>query len=197
MRHRWLSMITPAAVTLALLTASVLPAAAAPTDGETSDSARINIHVPPHARVFFDGAPTWQPGEFRKFVSPPLESNRTYTYEIRAEWTENGGTAEETRKLEVRRGQELKIDFLAEHAAEQKRRDAEAIKAPPPPAPSVAENPPRQPAPEKPEEHKSSAAPAGGSVAGLFKGNGKEAKLAFASATKGEPFAGDQTIVLV
>src|SRR5262249_17478198 len=38
---------------------------------------------------------------------------------------------------------------------------------------------------------------AGGTVSGTFKGNGKEAKLAFASATKGEPFAGDQTIVLV
>ena len=34
-------------------------------------------------------------------------------------------------------------------------------------------------------------------VSGKFKGNGKEAKLAFASAHKGEPFADKATIVLV
>jgi uncharacterized protein (TIGR03000 family) len=197
MRLRWFSMISPAAVTLAVLAGCVSPTVAGPTDSENGDSARINIHVPPHARVFFDGSPTQQPGEFRQFVSPALQPNRTYSYELRAEWTENGGTAEEMRKLEVRRGQELKIDFVAEHAAEQKIRDREAIKATPPPPTPAVENPPRQSAAEKPEEHKSSAATADSTVSGVFKGNGKEAKLAFASATKGEPFAGDQTIVLV
>jgi hypothetical protein len=34
-------------------------------------------------------------------------------------------------------------------------------------------------------------------VSGVFKGNGKEAKLAYVSASKGEPFAGKPTIVLV
>jgi uncharacterized protein (TIGR03000 family) len=190
-------MITPAVVALAVLADSALPAAAGPTDTETSDSARISIHVPPHARVFFDGAPTQQPGEFRQFVSPPLEPNRTYTYEIRAAWTENGDTVVHTRELEVRRGQELKIDFLAERAAEHPIRSAEGIKATPPSPPPTSEKPTPQPAPEKPEEHTSSIATTGGTVSGIFKGNGKEAKLAFASATKGEPFAGDQTIVLV
>jgi uncharacterized protein (TIGR03000 family) len=197
MRQLWFAMITPAVVALAVVTSSVSPAAAGPTDSTSSDSARINIHVPPHARVFFDGAPTRQPGEFRQFVSPPLEPNRTYSYEIRAAWTENGGTVEERRKLEIRRGQELKIDFLAERATEQKIRDAEEIKAPPPTRPPVPESPLRQPAPEKLEERKSSAATADTSVAGVFKGNGREAKLAFASATKGEPFGGEETIVLV
>ena len=35
------------------------------------------------------------------------------------------------------------------------------------------------------------------SVSGVYKGNGKEAKLAFVSARKGEPFANKPTIVLV
>src|SRR6516162_9685722 len=35
------------------------------------------------------------------------------------------------------------------------------------------------------------------SVSGVYKGNGKEAKLAFVSARKGEPFADKPTIVLV
>jgi hypothetical protein len=35
------------------------------------------------------------------------------------------------------------------------------------------------------------------SVSGVFKGNGKEAKLAFVSARKGEPFADKPTIILV
>jgi hypothetical protein len=35
------------------------------------------------------------------------------------------------------------------------------------------------------------------SVSGVFKGNGKEAKLTFVSARKGEPFADKPTIVLV
>src|SRR5262249_9449631 len=35
------------------------------------------------------------------------------------------------------------------------------------------------------------------SITGVYKGNGKEAKLAFVSARKGEPFADKPTIVLV
>ena len=117
-----------------------------PMDSESANGARINVHVPPHARVFFDGATTRQPGPFRQFVSPPLEANHTYTYEIRAAWTENGGTVERTRKLEVHRGQQVNVDFLTRGGPEHDMKGGDQINAPPRPG--------EQPPPPKPEEDK-------------------------------------------
>lgn len=41
------------------------------------------------------------------------------------------------------------------------------------------------------------SAPALAEVTGTFKGNGKDAKLAFARAMKGEPFSGEETVVVL
>jgi uncharacterized protein (TIGR03000 family) len=120
-------------------------------NSESSNSARINVHVPAHARVYFDGAPTWAPGPFRQFVSPPLSGNRTYAYEIRAAWTENGGTTERTRKVEVHPGQPVNVDFLAKSGTEREIRSSDEFSPPPRPG-----QPPKA---ESPDENKSSTPP--------------------------------------
>jgi uncharacterized protein (TIGR03000 family) len=83
-----------------------------PGDNENVTGVRLNVHVPPDARVFLDGQPTSQGGEFRQFVSPPLEPNEKYSYEIRASWTENGRPVERIRKVDVHNGQVVNLDFL-------------------------------------------------------------------------------------
>jgi uncharacterized protein (TIGR03000 family) len=83
------------------------------TTGDNMNAVRINVHVPPDARVFFDGEQTSEQGGFRQFVSPALEPNENYTYEIKASWMENGQPVERTRKFRVRPGQRLDVDFLA------------------------------------------------------------------------------------
>src|SRR5262249_17537898 len=73
----------------------------------------ITIVVPRDAEIFFDGTPTTQRGSERRFVSPPLEVGRKYDYDIRARWTENGRTVQETRKVSVSGGDTVRVDFLA------------------------------------------------------------------------------------
>jgi uncharacterized protein (TIGR03000 family) len=83
-----------------------------PGDNQNVNGVRFNVHVPPDARVFFDGEPTNQSGQFRQFVAAPLEGNGKGTYEIRASWSENGRPAERTRKVDVHNGQVVNLDFL-------------------------------------------------------------------------------------
>jgi uncharacterized protein (TIGR03000 family) len=128
-----------------------------PSEAGNSNVARINVHVPPHARVFFGGAPTQAPGPFRQFVSPPLDPSRTYTYEIRAAWTQDGGTVERTRKVKVHPGQPANVDFLAKSGADREIRSSDEFSPPPrPPQPNSpdenkASTPPRPEQPPKPE----------------------------------------------
>jgi uncharacterized protein (TIGR03000 family) len=80
---------------------------------EDSGEARIMIHVPPDATVYFDGELTRGQGEVRRFESPPLDPDGSYTYEIRAVWDENGRTVDRVKKIHVRAGQLNALDFLA------------------------------------------------------------------------------------
>jgi uncharacterized protein (TIGR03000 family) len=132
-------------------------------DSGNPDGARISVQVPPHARVYFDGAPTSAPGPLRQFVSPPLSRNHNYTYEITAAWTENGGTVERTRKVEVSPGQPVNVDFLAKSGTARETKSSDEFSPPPRPRKPDAtdENksstppPLRQPPkPESPEENK-------------------------------------------
>jgi uncharacterized protein (TIGR03000 family) len=100
--------------------------------GENQNAVRMNVHVPSDARVFFDGEQTREQGEFRQFVSPALEPNENYTYEIKASWMENGRPVERTRKLQVRAGQRLNVDFLAMGQGRDTRSNEE-LNAPPRP----------------------------------------------------------------
>ncbi len=133
----------------------------APVD--PGNGALVDVHVPAHARVFFDGAATQSPGPYRRFASPPLAPDRSYNYEIRAAWTQDGGTVERTHQVEVRRGQRANIDFLAKSGTERETKSSDEFS--PPPRPPKADSPdqikpstappPRPPAkPESPDENK-------------------------------------------
>ena len=60
---------------------------AAPADTR----AFIQVRVPAAAEIWFDGEKTSQTGSVRDFVSPALQTGRSFTYEIRARWTDEGG----------------------------------------------------------------------------------------------------------
>jgi uncharacterized protein (TIGR02246 family) len=70
------------------------------------------LAVPPDAEIFFDRTATTQRGSERRFVSPPLQIGNKYDYEIRARWTENGRTVQQTRKVSVTGGEAVRVDFL-------------------------------------------------------------------------------------
>jgi uncharacterized protein (TIGR03000 family) len=62
------------------------------------------------ARVWFDDAQTQQTGMERTFTTPALQPG-SYNYTIRAQWTENGRTMDQSRQVRVQPGQSATVDF--------------------------------------------------------------------------------------
>jgi uncharacterized protein (TIGR03000 family) len=88
---------------------SFYPPAAVAASPDTT--ANVTVHVPADARVWFDGAPTTSTGTVREFQSPPLASGSQSTYDVRAQWNENGHAVEQTRKVAVTAGGRVRVDF--------------------------------------------------------------------------------------
>jgi uncharacterized protein (TIGR03000 family) len=74
--------------------------------------ALIDVFLPADATLTFQGVPTDETGPARAFQSPPLESGRSYRYDIRAAWKrEDGQQVSRNRRLTVRAGDHLEVDF--------------------------------------------------------------------------------------
>jgi uncharacterized protein (TIGR03000 family) len=85
------------------------PAVSAPANVAT-----IDIRVPANAEIWFDGEKTSQTGTQRRFTSPTLPPDRSFTYEIRARWTgDDGKPVEQKREVKVQANRTNSVDFLA------------------------------------------------------------------------------------
>jgi uncharacterized protein (TIGR03000 family) len=74
--------------------------------------ASIDVRVPrADAEVMFEGSKTSQTGTDRAFVSPPLQPGQNYTYVVQARWTDNGKEVNQTRRVPVRAGERVTVDF--------------------------------------------------------------------------------------
>ena len=78
---------------------------------EAGNVVRINVRVPVNAEVSFDGNKTSQTGSLRSFVTPALERGKEYSYEIRVRWVEAGRPVEQARKINIRPGDRLTLEF--------------------------------------------------------------------------------------
>ena len=88
------------------------------------DEAMIRVLVPhPEARVTFDGHQTQQRGTQRTFMTNLPERNRDYTYTVRATWTEDGREMKRERKVKVRAGQPVTVDFRQDSGSDGTIRD--------------------------------------------------------------------------
>jgi uncharacterized protein (TIGR03000 family) len=81
---------------------------AAPT---MTDRAQVEVRLPADAELWIDGVPSAQRGEKRTFETPTLELGRTFTYELRARWMDNGKPVEQTRQVNLFAGARPMIDF--------------------------------------------------------------------------------------
>ena len=95
---------------LAAVVACVMPAGASAHDYRTT--VRLEIYLPPNARLFIEGQETRSKGPKRLFVSPPLAPGK-YTYTIKAIIPEPNGPRTVTRQLDVRPGDFESIDLRA------------------------------------------------------------------------------------
>jgi uncharacterized protein (TIGR03000 family) len=90
----------------------------------TIDASRcyIHVHVPANAQVMFDNTPTQQTGMDRTFMSPALDNNQNYTYQISARWMDNGQQRNETRTVRLIQGQSVNVDFTSPQQGTQPQR---------------------------------------------------------------------------
>jgi len=77
------------------------------------------VTVPADAELWFDGTKTRQVGAVREFKTPQLPTNRSYTYQVRVRWQEDGQAREQTRTVRVVANQRLAVDFTNGEAAEE------------------------------------------------------------------------------
>jgi uncharacterized protein (TIGR03000 family) len=73
--------------------------------------AGIRVRVPADAVVWFDGTKMKQTGAVREYQTPPLTPGKTFTYEVKASWTQDGEPMEQTRTVEVQAGRQATVDF--------------------------------------------------------------------------------------
>ncbi len=95
------------------------------------DRAVIRVTVPAGAKVWFEETLTQLTGTNRVFYSPPLTRDKTFSYSVRALWTENGREVTRKKRLLVRAGQTVTINFMDAHE-ENARRPAEQEPVRPP-----------------------------------------------------------------
>ena len=76
------------------------------------NAALIAVHVPADAELWFDGTKTSQTSEVRQFQTPALEPGQEYNYTVRARWKDQGREVDQTRKVTVRAGDRLGINFM-------------------------------------------------------------------------------------
>jgi len=66
----------------------------------------------PNAEVWFQDHKTQQQGFVRQYESDrSLDPGKTYTFEVRARWMQDGQQMDETRRVNARAGQNLGVDF--------------------------------------------------------------------------------------
>ena len=90
---------------------AVVPTAAPVVVPAPGASVVVTVDVPPDADVWFNGAPTAQKGTVRRYISPALAPGMNYTYFVRARWLEDGVAVDQTRRVTVRAGDQLTVDF--------------------------------------------------------------------------------------
>ncbi len=84
---------------------------AAPPPDPEDGTCRVTVVLPANAELSFNGTVVSQTGPERAFVTPALAKGSSYTYSIRARWTEDGKPVDQTRKVAVQAGGNVRVDF--------------------------------------------------------------------------------------
>lgn len=90
--------------------------------GGEGNRATVLIRLPADARLFADTRPLELTGSERKFVSPELPAGQDFLYRFRAEYERDGETVSVTKKIAVRAGAVVAVEFadLTAKAAPEK-----------------------------------------------------------------------------
>ena len=79
-----------------------------------ADPNAVNMEVvlPENATLWIQDQQMSESGAVRRFVSPALETGKSFTYNLRAKWTDaSGQSVERTKKVDVKAGSWIGVDF--------------------------------------------------------------------------------------
>lgn len=132
----------------------------------TGTRARLIIQVPRGAQLLIEGTATKRVNdEIRTFDSPPLDPNESYSYTLKAIWSEGGKEVANQKSVSVKAGQTIRVDLRLEAASAKKEpppvEPKQAVKTPPPEKQETAPVVQKPAVPEK----KATATPEPSSVA--------------------------------
>jgi uncharacterized protein (TIGR03000 family) len=88
------------------------------------------VEVPAEAKIYVNDRLTTTPGAIREYVSRNLVRGYNYTYEVRAEMEVDGQTVSETKKIDLRAGQNVKLAFNLSPAASEEVETSITVKVP-------------------------------------------------------------------
>jgi uncharacterized protein (TIGR03000 family) len=111
---------------------SAFDPAASSSAAPDANAASIRVELPKDAELWFGDSKTAQTGADRSFISPTLDPNKKYSYDITAKWMNNGQEVKKTKTVAVHAGDRLTISFSG--AADQ-------MPTPTPVAPAANTNP--------------------------------------------------------
>lgn len=79
---------------------------------EPSKVAYIRVRVPANAEVWINSDKRKQKGTVREFVTPALDPDHIYVYNVKARWTEEGGiNVEKTLRVRTISGTRVTVNF--------------------------------------------------------------------------------------
>jgi uncharacterized protein (TIGR03000 family) len=73
--------------------------------------ARLHVRVPDDAQLWLNGQPTTSRGAERDFLSPELDAEGTYLYQVKARWVQGGRAVERVAQVKVRPNETTTIHF--------------------------------------------------------------------------------------
>jgi uncharacterized protein (TIGR03000 family) len=83
-----------------------------PAQQPTPNTTLFTIRLPADAKFMVDDAATNEIGPVRQFVTPgTLEKGKTYHYNLKAQWTENGQPVTRERKVDFQAGGQVNVNF--------------------------------------------------------------------------------------
>jgi uncharacterized protein (TIGR03000 family) len=110
---RFVTQLTLAALLAAL---PLLPTRAAEMT-TPADKALLVVRLPAGAALTIGDTVTKQTGPERTFVSPPLTPGKSYSYDLKATWDENGKTKKVMRQVQVAAGRRTVVDLTKDEPA--------------------------------------------------------------------------------
>jgi uncharacterized protein (TIGR03000 family) len=106
--------------------------------GEPSKVAYIRVRVPANAELWINNEKRTQRGTVREFVTPALDPDSVYVYNVKARWIEEGGIeVQKTLRVRTISGTRVTVNFV-------RPPESQPRPAAPAPAPVVTVRPPVQ-----------------------------------------------------